>query len=123
MNLHQFVSGAIGAVNPHTTVTIHRPIGITSTADGRRTPVYEAVANVPAQVQPLSHDELARVEGLNLQGQKTSIYLNGKWAGLVRGTGSPGPLFAINGVMWMVAVTLEDWPDWTKLALVRQLDA
>lgn len=95
---------------------------MTSTADGRRVPTYEAITNVPAQVQPMSHDDLAQVEGLNLQGQKTSIYLNGKWAGLVRGTGSPGPLFVINGVTWAVATILEDWPDWTKAALVRQLD-
>lgn len=120
--MHQIVSGAVGAVNPHTTVSIRRPTGMTTTDEGRRVPSYETIANVPAQVQPLSHGELALVEGMNLQGQKSSIYLNGKWAGLVRGTGQPGPLFVIDGVTWMVAVVLEDWADWTKLALVRQLD-
>lgn len=122
MDLHGFVSGAIGAVNPHTTVTIRKPTGMTTTPDGRRVPTYQTIRNVPAQVQPLSHDDLEQREGLNMQGQKTSIYLHGKWAAIVRGISSPAPLFVINGVTWAVAVVLEDWQDWTKLALVRQLD-
>ncbi len=122
MNLHQFVAGAIGAINPHITISILKATGSTMGAGGRREPTYTRYDNVPAQQQALAHNDLTLLEGMNVQGIKTALYLSGEWAGIVRADSTGGDLFIINSKTWVVATVLEDWPDWTKLALVQQID-
>lgn len=127
MNLHNLVRGAIGAVNPELLATVRMCTGYTTAANGARTPSYTDFPGVPVQVQALSYSDLMKVDGLNIQGNRSGIYLNGNWDGLVRRDRKGGDLIVIpsgpSAGVWLVAVVLENWPDWTKVAVTQQLDA
>lgn len=122
MNLHQLVRGAIGAINPDVllTVKISTGQGVTQ-PDGARPPLYNTFANVQAQVQPLSTDEIHQMDSLNLQGTRKGVWLNGAVAGLVRATGQGGDLIVTpDQFVWLVAVVFEQWADWCHAGLVLQ---
>jgi len=123
MNLHGIASGCVGVVNPPVSATIKRSTGYTINPDGRQVPQYETIGNVMVQMQALSTDDLRQVEGLNIQGNKQAIYLDGQWNGIVRVSQTGGDLFQIGGTWWLATIVLENWPDWTKLALVQQVAA
>jgi hypothetical protein len=121
VDLHSIVSGAIGTVNPFVLATLRQSDGYTTNADGTRTPNYvDTVMRI--QVQPMSSDELKQVEGLNIQGNKTAIYLRGNWNGVVRVDRQGGDLFKFAGKTWLASVALENWPDWSKIMVVEQMD-
>lgn len=120
MNLHGIVSGIISTVNPMITATLEQSTGYTTNDDGTQVPSYAAPVRASVQVQALSSDELRLVEGLNQQGNKQAVYLNGNWQGLVRPDRRGGDLLKINGDTYLVLTVLENWPDWTKLAVVLQ---
>lgn len=123
MNLHGIVAGAIGTVNPQVPVDLSKSAGYTTAADGTQVPTYAALATgVMAQVQPLSARELRHVDGLNIQGEFKSIYLYGKWGGIIRATQQGGDLITLpDGSRWLMVDSLEDWPDWCKVVACRQL--
>jgi hypothetical protein len=119
MNLHQMVAGAIGSINPFISATMLRSTGYTTAADGIRTPTFDTIP-VSVQVQALSTDDLRQLDGLNIQGQKNAVYLSGNWNGAVRVGKQGGDLIKFGGQTWLAVTVLENWPDWTKLAVVLQ---
>ena len=120
MNLHQIVSGAIGVVNPFISAQLYQSTGYTLAADGTQIPTYAAPVRAAIQVQALSSDELKQVEGLNVQGNKQAVYLNGNWNGLVRPDRRGGDLLKFGDATYLVITVLENWDSWTKLAVVLQ---
>lgn len=125
MNLHGIAGPIIATVNPKTVATLRVNSGIYTTApDGSRAPVYLPDAPVMAQVQPLTFRDIQQTDGLNLQGTRVGIYLDGELDGLVRSQGKGGDLVIIpTGVhtgTYLVAMVLEQWPDWVKVAATLQ---
>lgn len=119
MNLHQIVSGAIGAINPPTLCKLQSSTGF----------VMEGVTQVPqyacfdvmCQIQPLSSGDLRKLDALNIQGVNKAIYINGNVEGVNRVAIKGGDLFTFpDGTAWLVVVALENWPDWSKIAVVKQ---
>lgn len=127
MNLHQIASGQIAAVNPFVLGTVQVSVGSTVDADGTRIPTYNVVTGVSMQVQPMSWKDIQQVDGLNLQGTRCSIYINGVVNGLVRPANDGGDLIVLtdgpNAGTWLVAMVLEQWPDWCKVAVTLQNNA
>lgn len=128
MNLHGIVSPYIGAVNPLIPAVLQISEGDITNPDGSRTPRYRIpTQDVIAQVQPLSSGDLRQIEGLNLQGYKRAIYLSGRLDGLVRVQNKGGDLVTIsrgiNSGVWLVAIVLEPYPDWVKVAATLQNDS
>ncbi|RVT95248.1 hypothetical protein EOD42_16825 [Rhodovarius crocodyli] len=121
MNLHSIVYGAIGTVNPHVLATLQASQGYTTLPDGTQVPNYDAPQNVMVQVQALSFADLKQIEGLNITGDARAIYLAGDWRGVVRPGQNGGDLITIGTDRFLVAQTLEQWPDWTKLVAVLQV--
>jgi hypothetical protein len=122
MNLHLIVSGAIGAVNPQSSATFQASTGSTTNDDGTRVPTYAAPVTIQCQIQSLQYNDLMKLSGLNIQGVRSKIYVNGSWSGLVRPEGKGGDLITFaDGSVWLVAVVLEDWPDWCSVAVTRQV--
>lgn len=82
------------------------------------------VFNVRAQVQALSFKDLTQIDGLNLNGTKRAIYVNNRLDGIVRPDGKGGDLITIpSGVskgVWLIAMVLEQWPDWCKVVATLQ---
>ncbi len=113
MNLHNIVSGVIASVNPWIQVTIQPSLGYTTNSDGSRVPSYGATVHMSGQLQSLTYSDLVQLNGLNIQGQRRALYLNGDWEGIVRSDGS----------IWLVAQVLENWHNtagWVKLCITLQ---
>lgn len=123
MNLHQRVSGIIARVNPMQTVTVRRSTGSTQNADFTRTPTYSSTSML-GQVQALTSAELAQVDGLNIQGEKLALYVNGNLAGVSRSDNTGGDTVTLpDASVWLVLVQLENFnrtAGWTKVGMVRQ---
>ena len=123
MDLHGTVSGAIQAVNPFVPGTIQSSTGYTANDDGSRTPTY-STAVVSCQVQAMSFKDLQQVDGLNLNGTRRSIYVKGAQNGVVRVSSKGGDLITLtdgpNAGVYLVAMVLEQWPDWVKVAVTLQ---
>lgn len=119
MNLHGMVSGAIGIVNPFVQVQVRRSTGYDTQPDGTRVPTYTTLSG-PAQVQDLSQDDLKLVEGLDIQGVRRNVYINGNWAGAVRAEARGGDIFMFEGREWLATMIAEQWPDWCKVIVTRQ---
>lgn len=114
----------VGEVNPRILVTIQRSTGYTTAADGTQVPTYTTVANQLAQMQALTAPELTQVDAVSIEGIKQAMYLNGQWNGIVRASGKGGDIVILPDLSeWLIVLILENWPNWTKFALVRQLAA
>ena len=74
------------------------------------------------QVQPLQYRDIQQADGLNLQGTRQTIYLRGRIDGLVRATNKGGDLITdtSTGLIWLVAVMAEVWPDWCRAIVTLQ---
>lgn len=124
MNLHRLIAGNIGAVNPFVLGIVQISIGSTTDTDGTRIPTYSTTTDVPMQVQALSFKDIQQVDGLNLQGTRRAIYIDGVINGLVRSTNKGGDLIILpDATVWLVAMVLEQWPDWCKVAVTLQDNA
>ena len=119
MNLHSLASSLVNSVNPFIPATLRQSTGYTTSADGTQVPSYTD-RQMFIQVQALSSDELRQMDGLNIQGVKHAVYLGGNWNGVVRVGRQGGDLLIFNKQTWLAVITLEQWPNWCKLAVVLQ---
>jgi len=121
VNLHQIVSGAIGAVNPFVLISVQVSTGYATNPDGSRTPSYTTVCGVSAQVQQLTGEDLRHLDALNIQGSTRKIYVNGNIDAIVRFAERGGDVVTLpNGTQWLTTTVLERWPDWTAVAVTMQ---
>jgi hypothetical protein len=123
MNLEGLARTQISAVNPLVPASMQISTGSTTGADGKRTPIYETVTGL-AEVQAMSFMDLKQVDGLNLNGTRRGIYFQGAFNGVVRPNQKGGDLVTLtdgpNAGTWLIALVLEQWPDWCKVAVTLQ---
>jgi hypothetical protein len=127
MNLNSVVSGAIGTVNPRMTVVLQISTGYTTNPDGTRAPGYAAPVQLIGQWQPIAYQDIQMISGLNIQGDRRKIWLNGETDGLVREDNKGGDLITDPmGRTWLVALVTEQWeentaaPNWASAIVTRQ---
>ncbi len=121
MNLHGIVSGAISAINPLISATITPAVtGYTTNADGTQVPNYGTPVTAQVQVQALTTRDLAQLSALNIQGNLRKVWLNGNWNGIIRPEGKGGDLMTFNGQNWLIVQVIEQWPEWTSVAVSLQ---
>lgn len=123
MNLRGMANGVTRSINPNTPATLKRSAGYVTDAAGKRTPQFQDFAG-KIQVQPMSTGDLQRAEFLNLQGILRAVYINGNWAGVVRGDAKGGDVLVFSEAeeskTWRVVNVVEVWPDWTKVIVCLQ---
>jgi hypothetical protein len=123
MNLRGIANGATRAINPNIEATVRVSAGYDTKPDGNRVPQYDNLL-FRAQVQALQYNDMVHLEGLNIQGIRRAIYLNGTIDSVKRINRKGGDLITIktgpNAGRWLVAVVLEQWPDWAKCAVTLQ---
>ena len=123
MNLRGIANGATRAINPNIAATVQVSDGSTTNPDGSRVPKF---AEIPftAQVQALQYNDMVHLDGLNIQGIRRAIYLNGSIDGINRINKKGGDLVKIakgaNAGTWLVALVLESWANWCKVAVTLQ---
>lgn len=121
MNLHGLAGRAIGVVNPPISAQVSQSTGYTTAANGDQAPAYAAPITLTVQKQELSFKDLQHVDGLNIQGELCSVYLSGQIYGIDRGTAKGGDLFVFGGATWLVVAIPEQWPDWCRVILCKQV--
>lgn len=125
MNLHGIVSGNIGAVNPFITATIQSSTGYAIDAAGLQVPTY-STTTAQIQRQALQYNDIAQLDGLNIQGERRKVYVFGFYAGVIRVDDRGGDIMTFPEYpggpsrSWLVAFVFESWPDWCSLALTLQ---
>ena len=124
MNLHSIVGPIVGAVSPPLLLSIQTSDGYTTNADGSQSPTYNAAVQMYGDVQALQFGDLRQAEGLNVQGERRAIYLNGNFQGVVRPLVRGGDLVTFpDGTIWLVAFVFEDWysvDGWQKICVTLQ---
>lgn len=125
MNLNAIAGAAVAAVQPPELMLVHISDGYVTQASGARAPKYLPVRRVMGQIQNLTGPDLRQVDSLNLQGTKRAIYLNGQLDGIVRNENKGGDLIdvpkgSVNEGTWLVAMVLESWTGWCKVAATLQ---
>jgi len=109
------------------TVTIQASAGYTTDPDGSRVPAYADPVSIQAQVQALQYNDIQQIDGLNIQGERRAIYLNGDWNGVVRADQKGGDIITLpDGSVWIVAFVFENWSGtdgWVKVCATRQNNA
>jgi hypothetical protein len=126
MNLNAIVGPYVSAVNPWVVVSIQQSTGYTTSQDGRQVPSYAAPVAIQAQVQALQYNDMMQLDGINIEGERRAIYLNGNWDGVERPDGRGGDLITFpDGSIWLVVLVLENWGStdgWVKVAVTRQMN-
>jgi len=124
VNLQSATAGYVGVVNRPVIGSLGASSGHVTNPDGTRTPTYQWYPNIPMQVQPLSPNDMYKLDGLNLTRETSSVYLNGDIDGLDRRWGQGGDLLNFGGDTWLVIGVIENWNNdgWTKVAINRQID-
>ncbi len=80
--------------------------------------------SVYGQRQPVTFQDIQHLANLNIQGVRDVLYVDGRLDALNRAEIKGGDLVVFSdGTVWLVAVALEDWPDWTKAAITQQIGA
>jgi hypothetical protein len=121
MNLNEIAGSMIAAVNPLVTATLQRSIGSTTAAEGSRVPLYSSPETVQCQLQSLQGGDLAMLDGLNIQGVRSKIYVNTQFSGAERSTQRGGDLITFaDGSVYLVTTVLENWPGWCSVAVTLQ---
>lgn len=128
MNLQSITAGAVSAVNPMVPCSVQVSNGTTQSADYKQVPAYKPAIILQGQIQALGYRDLMQLEGLNIQGTKRAIYLQGDVEGIVRSQNKGGDIITMpDGTIWLVMLVLENWnpPDgsnsgWVKVAVTLQ---
>lgn len=120
MDLNKLASGAISAVNPMTMVRVYPSTGYDIGPGGRQVPRYGEHFDLFAQVQEFTSTDLRKLDGLNVQGARFSVFLQGQWNGAVRVAAKGGDLMRFRGQLWLVTAILTEYPEWTKCAVTLQ---
>jgi hypothetical protein len=122
MDLRGLANNVIITVNPNEAVNVLRSTGFTVGVGARQAPTYAAPVVGVAQVQALDADDIAQLDGLNIQGTIRAIYLYGTLAGVIRPNQTGGDIIKRKNdtETWLVVKVLEQWPDWAKAAIVLQ---
>ena len=129
MNLQSLTASAVSAVNPMVSCSLQVSTGSVTNADFSKSPSYAVPVTVMGQIQALTFSDLSQLDGLNIQGIKRAIYLQGDIEGLLRPSGKGGDLITMpDGSIWLVVIVLEAWGqntgktggNWCKCAVTLQ---
>ncbi len=120
-NLNEMADGALQPVFPSVQLILYVSSGYTIGPDGGRAPSYLPAVQVYGDIQALQYTDLMKLEGLNIQGERRKIYLNGQVDGLVRVDNKGGDILVTpDGKIWLVATVLEYWTNWCSVACTLQ---
>jgi len=112
----------INSVNPDVLVTVFVSTGYTIGAGKKQIPTYDSGTIGYAQVQAMNSDDIQLMYNFQIQGVIRIIFLKNQLHGIIRKTGDGGDIVQIGNDKYVVQRIIEQWPDWTKAALVLQVD-
>jgi hypothetical protein len=126
VNLNAIVGPVCASINDWVTAYMQQSQGYTTNPDGSRAPAYGPMTPMQVQMQSLTYRDLVQVDGLNLNGERRALYVNGDYQAVVRSSQEGGDLLTLpDGSVWLVAMQLENWhmnDGWVKIVITRQLN-
>ncbi len=121
MNLNKLAAKYVGVVNPDVECKLLRSKGYGRLEDGTQTPEYYSPDRAMCAFQPVTNKDLQHIEGMNIQGDMQSVYINGDWVGVIRPARKGGDIIKHpNGSTWLITAVVEMWSDWTKVIVTLQ---
>lgn len=123
MDLFSMVTPAISFINPDEPVQVRRFSGYTIGAGRKQVPSYAAAVDYTAQVQDLSSADLKLIDGLNIQGTTSVIYLRGSLSAASQPDGKGGDLIMRGSSFsetWLVVKIAERWSTFTRAIICKQ---
>ncbi len=123
MDLRGIANQSTDTINPNILVTVLASSGYTVGSGLKQVPSYAAPVTGFAQVQALTAADLRHLDGLNIQDATQSIILRGPLNAVVRAHSKGGDLVTIGTDTFLTVAVLEQWPLWTRAALVMQVPA
>lgn len=128
VNLHALARRAVSRLHPEETVTLYQSAGQIN-VKGALTPIYDAPAQVSAQIQSISDDALTHADrtGMNSHTRKAWFFQLPKPITTVdRATGRGGDVIQrSDGTWWLVDALSEDFTasGWVSVRLTWQVKA
>jgi hypothetical protein len=124
------LSGSAGTSVPSGASGVLTGAGSYWSVNQPQTVALEAMATsltLQAQIQPMAWKDIQQLEGLNIEGVRWKVFLNGQIDGLVRRERKGGDLIIIprghrHAGQWLCVQVLEQWPDWVSAAITLQSD-
>ena len=133
MNLRNIANRATQRINPNLSATLQRSNGYTTSADGRRVPIYALDETVTIQVQALTQSEIEHLDKLNISNGQASAFIDTQLSSVDRPSQMGGDQIvfsndyaipeSLRGQTWLVVALLEGWAGsgWSKAAITSQM--
>lgn len=121
INMHHIVRPAIQRINPDVTAVVYVSTGH-EMLDGISTPTFLGVT-ARLQVQALSHESLAHLNGLQSAKAMRSVHAYGNFKAVNRPEGTGGAVVQLSDGWWAIQHVLEWWDDWCSFSITQQLNA
>lgn len=137
MNLRALANGLTSLVNPNVAATVTRTTGVVRTASYKSVPTAAPPEAAIVQLQAISGSDQRKIDGLNIQGIMTAMYVNTQLQGVNRPAGTGGDTVTIAAQpglyvprsggasdTWKVEHVLEPWftAGWCKVVAVLQVN-
>lgn len=128
INLRATANSVTRTLNQNVLATRRRSTGYTVQPGGARVPSYDD-APVTLQVQALAYGDIAKIDGLNIQGYRRKIYTDGVLSGLIRVQRTGGDFIVFDpalagsppeGTTWLCVHVLEQWAPWCTVVITLQ---
>ena len=127
MNLQAIAAGATRSVTPSVSATLYLSRGSVPQPNSKRTPLFDIVEGVTADIQAVTGKDLKQLDALNIQNVERVAYLAGNVEGVNRVRGKGGDFLVIaspaaDAGTWLVTAVLETWgtAGWCKVGLTLQ---
>jgi hypothetical protein len=127
VNIRAIANAATRGINPNVSAELWKNTGSTTSATGKRAPVYSKLP-IDVQVQALTSSDIQQIDGLNIEGVRRAIYCSTQIAAIIRILQKGGDLIVFprgtlpEGTTWLAAHVLERYPTWCKIAITLQTD-
>ncbi len=124
MSLLDLANGVISSLNPSVSVTLYQYSGCTQAPGGPRTPTYNVITNVSAQVQELTANEIKHMDDLNMGGLLHNIWCDTVLHALDRTSQLGGDCIGMaDGTYWLVVRIKEQFTDGWCSATIQKVTA
>lgn len=120
MDIRSCANQVSDCVNPNILVSVQASTGYTIGAGLKQIPAYADPVSGYAQVQALTAADLRHLDGLNIQNATKAIILKGELNAVVRPHSQGGDLVSIGSDNYLTVAVLEQWPLWSRCAIVLQ---
>lgn len=122
IDLYGMASGALNAVEPLREIQIFQSTGEEQTYGYGMRASYSNPQPILADVQSVSGQDIQFVQNIAQQGDYRVVYLQASAHAINCPLGCNGDLLFFDGTMWKITQVLEEWDNWRKVFVTREIE-